>query len=171
MMGRVGRTRTGHRASTRAARRAPTTTSIVVGGGHNGLVTAAYLARAGLRTLVLEARSIVGGTAASEPFAGARVNICNCDHTTFRTTPRHRRTSSSPSTACATSTWTRRGRRWRGRAARSWLHHHDVGRTLDELAATYPGEVDGYRRYLRAARPAVELILRSRHRATDGPQA
>ena len=29
----------------------------------------------------------VGGTAASEPFAGATVNICNCDHLTFRTTP------------------------------------------------------------------------------------
>src|SRR6187431_2703295 len=61
--------------------------AIVVGAGHNGLVTAAYLARAGLRTLLLEARSDVGGTAASEQFAGATVNICNCDHLTFRTTP------------------------------------------------------------------------------------
>ena len=61
--------------------------AIVVGAGHNGLVTAAYLARGGMRTLLLEARSAVGGTAASEPFAGATVNICNCDHLTFRTTP------------------------------------------------------------------------------------
>ena len=61
--------------------------AIVVGAGHNGLVTAAYLARAGLRTLLLEARSDVGGTAASESFGGATVNICNCDHLTFRTTP------------------------------------------------------------------------------------
>ena len=61
--------------------------AIVIGAGHNGLVTAAYLAKAGLRTLLLEARSIVGGTAASEPFAGGTVNICNCDHITFRTTP------------------------------------------------------------------------------------
>ncbi|MEO6822579.1 MAG: NAD(P)/FAD-dependent oxidoreductase [Candidatus Nanopelagicales bacterium] len=41
----------------------------IVGGGHNGLVAAAYLARAGLRTLVLERRHIVGGAAVSEqPF-------------------------------------------------------------------------------------------------------
>jgi phytoene dehydrogenase-like protein len=36
--------------------------AIVVGGGHNGLVAAAYLARAGLRTLLLERRPILGGT-------------------------------------------------------------------------------------------------------------
>ena len=59
----------------------------MIGAGHNGLVTAAYLAKAGMRVLVLEARSTVGGTAASERFAGATVNICNCDHLTFRTTP------------------------------------------------------------------------------------
>jgi phytoene dehydrogenase-like protein len=40
--------------------------AIVVGGGHNGLVAAAYLARAGVRTLVLERREIVGGAAVSE---------------------------------------------------------------------------------------------------------
>jgi flavin-dependent dehydrogenase len=34
---------------------------IIIGAGHNGLVTAGYLARAGLRTLVLESRPVVGG--------------------------------------------------------------------------------------------------------------
>ncbi|MBA2507176.1 MAG: NAD(P)/FAD-dependent oxidoreductase, partial [Nocardioidaceae bacterium] len=43
--------------------------AVVIGGGHNGLVAAAYLAREGLSTLVLEARDVVGGAAVSEhPF-------------------------------------------------------------------------------------------------------
>src|SRR4051794_29827608 len=40
--------------------------AIVVGGGHNGLVAAAYLAKAGARTVVLEARSTTGGAATTE---------------------------------------------------------------------------------------------------------
>jgi len=40
--------------------------AIVVGGGHNGLVAAAYLARTGLRTVVCEAREVVGGAAVTE---------------------------------------------------------------------------------------------------------
>ncbi len=40
--------------------------AIVVGGGHNGLVNAGYLARAGVRTLVLEQRNLVGGAAITE---------------------------------------------------------------------------------------------------------
>lgn len=42
---------------------------VVVGGGHNGLVAAAYLARAGLHTVVCERRGVLGGAAVSEhPF-------------------------------------------------------------------------------------------------------
>ncbi len=40
--------------------------AIVVGGGHNGLTAAAYLAKGGLKTLVLEARGTVGGAAVTE---------------------------------------------------------------------------------------------------------
>jgi phytoene dehydrogenase-like protein len=40
--------------------------TIVVGGGHNGLVTAAYLARAGQRVLVLERRDVLGGCCVTE---------------------------------------------------------------------------------------------------------
>ena len=48
--------------------------AVVIGGGHNGLVTAAYLARAGLGTLVLERRASVGGAAATSELArGFRV--------------------------------------------------------------------------------------------------
>jgi beta-carotene ketolase (CrtO type) len=131
---------------------------IVVGAGHNGLVCAAYLARAGLRILLLEARTSVGGVAGSERFAGATVNVCNCDHVTFRTTPIAdeldlarfglRYLEIDPAQVAAS---------WSG--GPSWTQWHDVERTIDGLASTYPGEVDGYRSYLGRAKPAAELIV------------
>ncbi len=42
--------------------------AIIVGGGHNGLTSAGYLAKAGLKTLVLESRYIVGGACVTEEF-------------------------------------------------------------------------------------------------------
>ncbi|MFN2461085.1 MAG: FAD-dependent oxidoreductase, partial [Candidatus Velthaea sp.] len=48
----------------------------VVGGGHNGLVAAAYCARAGLRTVVLERRPVVGGASLSaEVWPGYTVSV------------------------------------------------------------------------------------------------
>lgn len=45
-----------------------TVDALIVGGGHNGLVCACYLASAGLRVRVLEARSVLGGAAITEEF-------------------------------------------------------------------------------------------------------
>ena len=42
--------------------------ALIIGGGHNGLVCAAYLAAAGLKVTVLEQRSVVGGAAVTEEF-------------------------------------------------------------------------------------------------------
>ena len=51
--------------------------AIVVGAGHNGLVAAAYLARAGLKTAVFEARHLVGGAAVTEElWPGFKVSRC-----------------------------------------------------------------------------------------------
>src|SRR5918911_280538 len=51
---------------------------IVIGGGHNGLVNAAYLARAGRRTLVLERRHVLGGAAVTEEvFPGFRFSVAS----------------------------------------------------------------------------------------------
>jgi phytoene dehydrogenase-like protein len=48
---------------------------VIVGGGHNGLACATYLARAGLDVLVLERRDLVGGAAVTEsPFPGYRIS-------------------------------------------------------------------------------------------------
>ena len=40
--------------------------AIIIGGGHNGLINAAYLAKAGKEVLVLERRHVLGGAAVSE---------------------------------------------------------------------------------------------------------
>ena len=49
--------------------------AIVVGGGHNGLTAAAYLARAGLRVCVVERRDILGGACVTEEvWPGCRVS-------------------------------------------------------------------------------------------------
>ena len=49
--------------------------AVIIGGGHNGLVTAGYLAKAGARVVVLERRSMVGGACITEePWPGFRIN-------------------------------------------------------------------------------------------------
>ena len=135
--------------------------AIVIGAGHNGLVAAAYLARSGMRTLLVEARAQVGGTAASEPFAGATVNICNCDHLTFRTTPvieelalaDHGLEYLDVDPAQHNFSWNSAA------GGQGWSHHHDLDATLDDLGRHFPSQVDGYRRYAEAAMPAIEMVF------------
>lgn len=133
--------------------------AIVVGGGHNGLTCAAYLARAGVRVLVLEARETVGGCASSvDGFDGARFNVCNCDHALVRATgvveeldlARHglRYLDMEPGQLALP---------WDGSAP--WLLFHDVERTLQSLALAHPSQVAGYRRYVDELLPAARLVL------------
>ncbi len=52
--------------------------AIVIGGGHNGLTCAAYLARAGRKVLVLERRHVLGGAAVTEEvFPGFKYSVCS----------------------------------------------------------------------------------------------
>ena len=132
--------------------------AVVVGAGHNGLVCAAYLARAGVRTTVVEARASVGGCASTVDALGARVNICNCDHVAVRSLPlaeeldleAHglRYVDLDPMQVCLS--WS---------ADRPAVLFHDVERTLDALEVTHPDQVEGYRAYLRAALPVARLVL------------
>jgi len=132
--------------------------SIVIGGGHNGLVCAAYLAKAGQKVLVVEARAEVGGTAASEKFAGVTVNICNCDHLTFRTSGVIEdlglesfglKYLDVEPTQISTS--------WDDR--RIWPQFHDLNKTLEVIRLMFKDEVDGYEQYVRDATPVVKMIL------------
>ena len=52
--------------------------AVIIGGGHNGLVCGSYLARAGVRTLVLERRHVLGGAAVTEEvFPGFRMSVAS----------------------------------------------------------------------------------------------
>jgi phytoene dehydrogenase-like protein len=54
--------------------------AVVVGGGHNGLVAAAYLARSGLRTALCEARGVVGGAAVTERPWGSEYRVTSLSY-------------------------------------------------------------------------------------------
>src|SRR5207248_4008132 len=60
--------------------------TIIVGAGHNGLVTACYLARAGKKVLVLERRDVVGGACVTEEnvFPGFKVSTAAYVNSLFR---------------------------------------------------------------------------------------
>ncbi|MGC1984574.1 MAG: FAD-dependent oxidoreductase, partial [Candidatus Cybelea sp.] len=59
--------------------------AIVVGGGHNALVTACYLAKAGWKVLVLERRYVVGGACVTEEvFPGFKVSTAAYVNSLFR---------------------------------------------------------------------------------------
>ena len=52
--------------------------AIIIGGGHNGLLTGAYLAKAGAKVLILERRWETGGAVMTDEQSGCRINTHAC---------------------------------------------------------------------------------------------
>ncbi len=131
---------------------------VVVGGGHNGLVCASYLARAGVGVLLVEARDEVGGCASTVSDLDARFNICSCDHTLVRAMPfmddlnlaAHGLTyvEADPSTVYLDHD-----------GNPPWLFFNDSERTIESIGRHRPAQAQAYRRYLADARPVAELTL------------
>ncbi len=132
--------------------------AIVVGAGHNGLVCGAYLARAGVKTLLVEARESVGGCASTVQDLGARFNICSCDHTLVRampfiedldlTTHGLRYVEADPATVYLGY-----------EDSAPWLMSNDIEVTVESIGRHRPAEAANYRRYLQDALPVAELTL------------
>ncbi len=120
---------------------------VVVGGGHNGLTAAAYLARAGRSVLVLEAREQLGGAATLDrPFTDERYLVSPCAYVVGLLHPLvvaeldlHRHGFDlallDPSLWCPFPDGT------------SVAVYADAERTLAQVAALAPADVDGYRAY------------------------
>ena len=132
--------------------------AVVVGAGHNGLVTAAYLARAGQKVLVLEARDRVGGAAVTEePWPGFQVSTAAYVVSLFRPGDRPRPRARPP--------------RLRAPAAQPVLLHALPGRPLAAHGARPGAQPARGRRSSRARDaerlPAYEAMLERIARAIE----
>ncbi len=121
---------------------------VIIGGGHNGLVAACYLAKGGLRTLVLERREIVGGGAeldhATGPFSPQIITDLNLR--VELTTPKVRVLALSDD----------------GRSL--CIYNNDVGATVKEIekfsakdAKSYPEFVESFARIGRVLAPLLSM--------------
>jgi phytoene dehydrogenase-like protein len=138
--------------------------AVVVGGGHNGLTAAAYLAGAGRSVLVLEQRQQLGGACTLErPFADPRFVMSPCAYLVGLLHPlvieeldlsRY----GYRTFVCDPSQWTPFED---GTALTQWL---DEGRTVKEIESLAPDDVDGYVAYMELFRR-----IRSRLRADGDP--
>lgn len=131
--------------------------AIIIGAGHNGLVTAAYLAQAGYRVGVFERRGIVGGAVATEEIVpGYRFDLGGSAHILIRLTPVVEELGL-------------------GRYGLEYLEldplffapfpdgdslfiHRDPDYTAQALERKYPGEGDAYARFIDEWRPFARLV-------------
>ncbi len=134
--------------------------AVVVGAGHNALVAAALLARAGWSVLVLERREVVGGAAATEElFPGCRVNVAAQDAGLF-----HRDIASEVGLDARALEWVRppalaTSLIGGGETLTLW---RDAGRTRDEIARRNPADAErfgGWADYLRSMARVLRVAL------------
>ncbi|MFW5972517.1 MAG: phytoene desaturase family protein [Bacteroidota bacterium] len=131
--------------------------AIVIGAGHNGLITAAYLAQAGYRVGVFERRDIVGGAVSTkELHPGYQIDLGGSAHTLIRLTPVVEELGltsfglryieldpifSSPSPD-----------------GPSFMIYRDIDRTAAHIDDIFPGEGEAYRRFCDDWRPFAESV-------------
>ncbi|HEX5828826.1 MAG TPA: FAD-dependent oxidoreductase, partial [Candidatus Limnocylindrales bacterium] len=130
--------------------------ALVIGAGHNGLVAAAYMAKAGLRVLVLEARDRVGGATVTEELAPG-VRVPSLAHTVGRLRPsvarelelgRHGMALVAPEVRVFAP-------QPDGRAVTLWA---DLGRTVDALRAWSEDDATAYVEYDRRVRSLSHFL-------------
>ncbi|MFO7170349.1 MAG: NAD(P)/FAD-dependent oxidoreductase [Chloroflexota bacterium] len=132
---------------------------IVVGGGHNGLACAGYLARGGLRTLVLERRPVVGGAVCTEEvIPGYKIDVGSSAHIMIHLTPVIRDLELE-----------RHGLEYVDMDPFAFYPlpdgsgaiglYRDVDRTCESIARVAPGDAERYRRFVDYWRPINEAVF------------
>jgi phytoene dehydrogenase-like protein len=133
--------------------------AIVVGGGHNGLTCAGYLARAGLRVLVAERRPIVGGAVCTEEvIPGYKIDVGSSAHIMIHLTPVIRDLQLE-----------RHGLEYIDMdpyafyplpdGSGSISFYRDIERTCASIAAVSPRDAEAYRRFLAFWGPLNEAVF------------
>jgi phytoene dehydrogenase-like protein len=130
--------------------------AIVIGAGHNGLVASAYLARAGLKVLVLEARDRVGGATVTEELAPG-VRVPSLAHTVGRLRPSIARELELGIHGMALVAPECRvfAPQPDGRAVTLWA---DLGRTVDSLRQWSEDDATAYVEYDRSVRTLSRFL-------------
>jgi len=134
--------------------------SIIIGGGHNGLTCGAYLARQGLRVLVLERRDVLGGCCTTEEAIpgcpGFKVSRGGVDHQHLCSGPVPKELELEKHGL--EYLWHEPLWFFPHDDGSSWLVWRDVDRTCEELATFAPDEVESYRQWHEFWEHALHLL-------------